>query len=448
MTRGAWRSAVLALAVTLTATLATSPAHAATPDQAPVVTVELRGDDTTRFVVDGRRYAGPVVFTRLADGITLTERVSIEQYLEGIAEMPFSWEVEALAAQAVAARTYLTRTLLGGRRGDAAAHAYDICATSRCQVYRGVQYVEGEGGDRWRRAVNATEDELVLYGGRPIEAVYTSMVGTRSRANQDVWPSDPVPYLQPVDSPEAGRAPFARWAIEVSAAQFVEILRADGLEVGGALVDIVVDDPPEGEGRTTLTIITEGGTDSILAPEMKGSFNRHGDVLYPGALPATTSEGRRLPEPLPSYTYDIERIEIRERPVDRFLAAGDRSGSDVVRIVGEGWGHGVGMSQWGAQIMAVDGATHEEILTHYYTGTTVSPAPDLVPDTVVVGLSTGATDVVVDVEGTASLLVNGIPFTSVAAGTWVVRSVSGALALIPGDGAPAVAPFDTRPWPR
>ena len=448
MRRLAASTALLVLASIIVSTLGAAPAAAAPPEAAPVVTLELRGDAATRFVVDDRRYAGPMVFTRLADGITVSERASIEQYLEGIAEMPFSWEAEALAAQAVAARTYLARTLLGGRRGDAAVHAYDICATSRCQVYRGTQYVDGDGGERWRRAVTTTRDELVLYRDRPIEAVYTSMVGTRSRANQDVWPSDPVPYLQPVDSPERGRAPFAEWTIEVTSAQFVEILRADGLDVGGALVGIAVDDPPEGSGRTSLTIVTEEGTDSILAPAMKGSFNRHGDVLYPGALPASTAEGRRLPEPLPSYTYDIEHLAAPTRSIDRFLADGDRQGADVVRIVGEGWGHGVGMSQWGAQIMATEGATHEEILAHYYTGTTVTVAPDLVPDSVVVGLETGAAGVIVDVEGTATLLVNGIPFTSVAAGTWEVRAVSGTLAIVPGDGVAPLAPFDTRPWPR
>ena len=111
-------------------------------------------------------------------------------------------------------------------------------------------------GSMGRAAVNTTASEVVLYDGRPIEAVYTSMVGSRSRANQDVWASNPVPYLQPVDSPEVGVAPYAEWSVTVTAQQFVQILRAGGLDVGGSLESIVVDDPPEGSGRTEITAIT------------------------------------------------------------------------------------------------------------------------------------------------------------------------------------------------
>jgi stage II sporulation protein D len=444
MRRVLWCAVIGAVLATLSAT----PVRAASTDDARIVTIELVGDGTTRFEVDGRRYAGPMVITRHADGLGLTERATIEQYLEGIAEMPFSWAGEALAAQAIAARTYLTRTLSGGRRGDAAVHEYDICATNRCQVYRGVQLVEGESGDRWRRAVTLTEDELVLYGGRPIEAVFTSMVGSRSRANQDVWPSDPVPYLQPVDSPEVGVAPYAEWGFEISAAQLVEILRADGLEVGGDLIDLIVDDPPEGQGRTEITVVSEMGTDSILAPAMKGSFGRHADELYPGSLPARLTDGSRLPEPIMSYTYDMARIEVPPRAIDALLPSEDRVGRDLVRFSGEGWGHGVGMSQWGAQIMALDGATHRDILQHYYTGATVARVPSLVPDEVVVGLSWGRSEVEVSITGTATLLVNGVPFGAVSSGAWIVRGTRDGMVLFPAGDQPAISPIVERPWPR
>jgi stage II sporulation protein D (peptidoglycan lytic transglycosylase) len=441
------RALLCAVLVSASITASTVPAIAASLD-AQIVTIELGGDATTRFEVDGRRYAGPMVFTRQADGVGVTERATIEQYLEGIAEMPFSWARQALAAQAVAARTYLTRTLSGGRRGDAAAHDYDICATSRCQVYRGVQLVEGNSGDRWRRAVTSTRDELILYGGRPIEAVFTSMVGSRSRANQDVWSSDPVPYLQPVDSPEIGVAPYAEWGFELSPAQFVEILRADGLDVGGSLISLEVDDPPEGEGRTEITVVTEQGTDSILAPAMKGTFGRYADELYPGSLPARLGDGSRLPEPIMSYTYDVERVTTAPSPLDELLPADDRIGSDIVRFTGEGWGHGVGMSQWGAQIMALAGMGHRAILEHYYTGATVELAPDLVPHQVVVGLSWGRSEVEVTVDGTASLHVNGVPFGSISSGTWIVRSTRDGMVLIPAGDQPLPPPIVDRPWPR
>lgn len=433
--------------VALTTLAGAAPAGAEAP-ASEIVSIELVGTADTRFTVDDRRYRGPIIITNHADGLTFTERASLEQYLEGIAEVPFSWPEESLEAQVVAARTYLVRTLRGGPSADGRRYGFDICASSRCQVYRGVELVEGPSGDRWRDAVRSTSDVLVLFDGRPIEAVYSSMHGSRSRANQDVWASDPVPYLQPVDSPEVGRAPFAEWQIELTAAQFVEVLRAGGLEVGGDLQAIDVDDPPEGAGRTSVAIATEAGTDRVLAPALKGVFNRHADDLYPGSLPATRDDGGRYPQVVLSNTFDIEHISVEARPIDHVLPVADRIDRDLVRIAGEGWGHGVGMSQWGARIMAEEGATHAEILQHYYTGTTVERAPDLVPDDVVVGLDWERREIAVDVEGSAELRVNGVPFTGLAAGTWIVRSTRSGIAVVPMDDAMPTPPIALRPWPR
>lgn len=423
-------------------------AHATDRSSGHVVSIELVGGAESRFVVDDRTYRGPIVITRYDDGLAFTERASVEQYLEGIAEVPFSWPEASLEAQVVAARTYLVRTLAGGRSGDGRTYGFDICATSRCQVYRGVDLVEGSSGDRWRDAVRGTEDVLVLHEGRPIEAVYSSMHGSRSRANQDVWASDPVPYLQPVDSPEVGRAPFAEWRIEVTADQFVQVARAGGLDVGGELLALDVDDPPEGAGRTSIVIVTTHGTDSVLAPALRGVFNRHADDLYPGSLPADRPGGGRYPQVVLSHTYDIEHISVEPRAFDHLLPGPERIDRDLVRFDGEGWGHGVGMSQWGARIMAEEGATHGEILEHYYTGTTVVTAPQLVPDEVVVGLAWGRSQIRVEVAGGAELRVNGVPFTNLPDGGWILRSTSGGIGIVPVDPSPAAPRLGDRAWPR
>ena len=443
-------TAAVVAVITVAMAFAAAPgrsAMAGEPVDKQVQTIELVGTTDTRFHIEGRPYSGPIRLTIYDDGIAVVETVSIETYLEGIAEMPFSWPAEALRAQAVAARTYLARRLLPGRRGDAAAHNYDICATSRCQVYRGVQLVEGASGDRWRDAIASTSGEVLLYEGRPIEAVFTSMVGSRSRSNQDVWASDPLPYLQAVDSPEIGIAPYAQWRVEVTGRQFVEILRADGFDVGGALLSIDVDDPPEGVGRTTITVQTTRGTDSVLARKLKGVFSRRGDELYPGALPMRLDGGGKLPEPLLSYTFDISFESNPATPVDFLLPADDRSGVDRVVFEGEGWGHGVGMSQWGARIMADDKATYDEILSHYYSGLVPDRAPALVPDRVVVGLATDLITVPIEVDGQAIVRVNGLPAGLIQDGAWVVRDSVNGLDLLPVDGQ-ATSPIAQRVWPR
>lgn len=413
-----------------------------------VQSIELIGEPSTRFEVGGRRYAGPISFTVAPGGIAFTESATIEQYLQGIAEMPFLWHAEALAAQAVAARTYLARSLLGGRSGDEARYGFDICATTVCQVYRGVQYVEGDYGDRWKAAVETTAGEVLLYNGLPIEAVYTSMVGSRSRANQDVWASSRVPYLQPVDSPEIGIAPYAEWTVQLTGDQFVAILQADGYDVGGALLAIVVDDPPEGEGRTSIEVRSTRGTDSLLAPSLKGAFNRRGDDLFPGVLPARLGEGKLLPQPLLSYTFEITHERIEPTPLDALLPSFDRQARDVVRIDGEGWGHGVGMSQWGAQIMANNGSPYDEILSHYYTGIAPQVAPSVVPENVVVGLDWGRTAIPVTLSGSAKVVVNGVYFATLLGGEWMIRSTSFGLDVVPAGPTMYVSLIGQRRWPR
>jgi len=421
-----------------------SPALAGDGPHDPIRTIELTTIGDSRIIVDGRPYRGPISLTLYEDGITVTETTSIEGYLEGIAEMPFDWNPEALKAQAVAARTYLARRLLPGRSGDEADHGYDICATNRCQVYRGVQLIERDGGVYWRDAVEDTTGEVLIYGGRPIEAVYTSMVGPRSRSNQDVWASSPIPYLQAVDSPEEGITKFFNWTVEVTPEQFVEILRADGLAVGGELISIRVDDPPEGEGRTTITIETERGTDSILAPNLKGAFNRQGDELFPGVLPARVGEGALLPEALLSYTYEIVYEPPQGPDVPELIAEAGEGDEGRVVINGEGWGHGVGMSQWGAKIMADDGSTYDDILSHYYSGLEPQAAPEFVPETVVVGLDTELDDVHFEIEGLANVRIDDAYRGIASGGAWRASVADSGIVLVSENPFSAVLPIPLR----
>ena len=425
------------IAMALMISMGVSPAFAAGEQAEPIQTIELATVGDSRIIIDERPYRGPITLSLYEDGITVTETTSIEGYLEGIAEMPFDWHPEALKAQAVAARTYLARRLLPGRSGDEAAHGYDICATNRCQVYRGVQLIERDGGVYWRDAVEETTGEVLIHANTPIEAVYTSMVGSRSRSNQDVWASAPVAYLQAVDSPEQGIAKFFSWTVEVTPEQFVEIVKADGLRVDGDLLAISVDDPPEGEGRSTITIHTQGGTDSILAPNLKGAFNRQGDELFPGVLPARVGNGSLLPEPLLSYTFEITYEPPVGVDVPDLLPVGDQPDGARVVINGEGWGHGVGMSQWGAKILADGGSTYAEILSHYYSGLEPETAPQFVPETVVVGLDTELDSFQFDIEGLSTVLIDGRYRGIAPGGTWTASRVGHRIVLVSGD------PFST-----
>ena len=145
--------------------LPVEPAAAARPEGV-VIEVSAAGD--TYLEMEGRRYRGPFRVSADSDGVAVVESMSLDAYLEGIREVPFVWDEEALAAQVVAARTYLAWTLADGRTDTGQRIGYDICATAACQVYAGVDAILEEDGDRWRAAV---EPERGLLRGfwRPRE---------------------------------------------------------------------------------------------------------------------------------------------------------------------------------------------------------------------------------------------------------------------------------------
>nr|WP_326184624.1 stage II sporulation protein D [uncultured Oscillibacter sp.] len=258
-------------------------------------------------------------------------------YLVGVvrAEMPASFEPEALRAQAVAARTYtLYKIRSGGNHGDTA----DICTDSTCcQAYIDEERARsnwGDDADAYERkiedAVTSTDGEVILYGGVPILAVFHSSSAGLTRAAGEVWLND-LPYLQAVDSPEGEDAvPNYYSRVEFTAEDFREKFLAAhpeadlsgpvGQWLGGAVTD----------SAGSVATLSVGGV------TVKGTEIR-------------TLLGLR------SACFEWEA----------------RDGKLVFYVTG--YGHGVGMSQYGANQMARDGATYREILTHYYTGVTVEP---------------------------------------------------------------------------
>ena len=106
----------------------------------------------------------------------------------------------------------------------------------------------------------------------------------------------------------------------------------------------------------------------MLASEIKGAMNRQGSNLYPDLLPGLRTDGKRLPQALPSYNFAVSytaRSDLPQGVLD-YLLPEDATRVGSVSFVGQGWGHNLGMSQYGALAMAQDGADYREILAHYY----------------------------------------------------------------------------------
>jgi stage II sporulation protein D len=407
---------------------------------APASAAEFEGDRVEISVssegyleLNDRRYRGPFVVTAESDGLAFVERVGLEAYLEGIREVPFSWERHALAAQAVAARTYLAWTLSEGRTGAGRRIGYDICATAACQVYAGVEAVLGPEGDRWRAAVAATAGEILIFEGTPARAFYSSTTGGRTRNIEDIWPgSAPAPYLVGVPSP-GEESPFVEWSWELPAFLMHRLLEEADV-ASGEIQSVTSRTTEDGEGPWMVDIVSDSGTVSLDTWELRARINRAASIM-PLRLPATNDEGRVYPTTILSPQYTI-RSEIR---IGRFHNEVYPNPHYVVE--GGGWGHLIGMSQFGAQAMAESGATYPEILAHYYGGLTPVPGESFLPDDLLVGLMVGADSVSVSSDSLLRADIDGEVHEAPAPGVWEFDWEDGRIRVkVPRANPPLVPP--------
>jgi stage II sporulation protein D len=410
-----WRA--LGVAVLIAGTMISGQAASAKDHHRPVVVSPLRliADARSTLTVGGlHAYAGDLLLSSASDGLVVVNRLPLEKYLLGLNEVPLDWPIEALRAQAIAARTYALHTLSQPRGGAAATYGFDICASVECQVFSGADVLRlSSDGQRWVEAVTSTAGTAVLYRGDPILARYHSTSGGRTFDNEQIFPSEGAyPYLKGVTSISEGRSPLYRWRVVFRLTSAQRILERAGSWAGGRLrsvrtiasaSDAHYPDLLFEARRKSLRMSTEEFRDIAreLAPAM---FPK----LYPS--PADTSAGR-LPETLPSNRF---RAESRGRRM-------------IVR--GRGWGHGVGMSQWGAEGMARQGASSGQILDHYYSGVEIDEFPD--PGPIDVGVAWARSEVTVSgafriVDGENKVIVEA------AAGTWRFRPAGpGAVAIDP-----------------
>lgn len=268
----------------------------------------------------------------LSDGTV--EKRTLGDYLWGVvaAEMPASFRPEALKAQAVAARTYWASS--GSKHENA-----DVCTDSGCcQAWVSRQEALagwGERGEEYAgritRAVGETDGLCVLYEGRPIRALFFSSAPGSTVDAQAVW-GTAAPYLVSVESPEGDEVPNYHSRLTLTAKEVREL-------IGGRHPDADLSGAP-------------GEWFSDFAREPSGTVN----TVRVGGVTLKGGEVRSLLG-LRSACFTV-------------TAAGDQLTFDVT-----GYGHGVGMSQYGANAMAAEGKDFREILTWYYTGTEVAPYP-------------------------------------------------------------------------
>lgn len=323
----------LAVSAILMAALFLLPLAAVVPFREELFARESPMDETEAEPFVSGELDGDVLL-RVLDGGEVRE-MDLGSYLVGVvrAEMPASFELEALKAQAVAARTYTIHKIQGGgKHGDTA----DICTDSTCcQAYLHEEAArENWGADadqfetKVENAVAGTDGQMILYGGAPILAVFHSSSAGLTRAAGDVWLND-LPYLRAVDSPEAtDTIPNYYSRMEFTAQEFRE-------KVLAACPDANLSGSVDGWLKDAVT-------------DSAGSV----DTLSVGGV---TVKGTQLRSML-GLRSACFAWEVQDKTLVFYVT---------------GYGHGVGLSQYGANRMAEEGADYQEILTHYYTGVTI-----------------------------------------------------------------------------
>lgn len=286
------------------------------------------------------RYRGKLEIIRQSDGrLAIIDHVTFDEYLRGLAEVPRSWPYETLKAQVVAARSYGLYHL-AHRTTAAEKLGYDICSTDQCQVYRGVQVEQGPFGDAWIRAVTETRGRALLYSGDPIQAFYHST--SPGKTKRSFPGGTPLPYLSSVDGQDDD-SPLARWTVQVPLAHLGPILAEDGSWSGGKLSAVSLD-------GSTVRLSGSGGSDSLAKSDFRNALNREASCVYPDRYPTAGSTGSKLPQTVPSIDFTLKQ-----------------EGDNAV-LTGRGWGHGVGMSQYGARSLGERGRSYADILGYFYAG--------------------------------------------------------------------------------
>ncbi len=329
----------------------------------------------------GYKWYGGFEYRRSTGGnLNVINVVDVDDYVKGVLpyEMSPAWPLEALKAQAVCARTY---ALLQTKHRD--SYRFDVCTTTDCQVYQGAN----QASALTDRAVEETAGMAAMYGDKYAETYYYASNGGASESSENVW-SMPLPYLVGKEDPYEGTIsiPDYVYTMTYSYSQLSALLKSKGYSIGTVSSAYVSRTTPTGNvaeitfrdtaGKTV--VITKEACRSVLETKSMrftisgggsgGSWqvNPSGGALssLSGAYTVTAS-GVSAYEGGDAYVITASGVSRLQKP-----PAVSGSGSGIT-ISGTGWGHGVGMSQYGAKAMAELGRTYEEILHFYFTGITI-----------------------------------------------------------------------------
>lgn len=324
-------------------------------------TIDFYGN-TDFITCQNRQYRGYITLVLNANGILIINNVGHDKYLYGVVgrEMSEGFPIEALKAQAVAARNY---AVVNKKRHS--SEGFDLCNGVHCQAYGGVS-AEGESVCR---AVDETAGKVLLYKGSVVECYYFSSDGGHTENSENVWVAE-LGYLKGKSDPyeNAYEIPNYNWSVTFTAEQIENTLAQRGIKIG-KITDVNITEYSE-NGYAKKMVIT--GTDgekeyskdnirAALPNQLRSnlfSLTKGGEEALATVL---TANGKK----------EITVSKSTVLSVDGKTVIGGGTNGEYT-FVGKGYGHGVGMSQYGAKGMAEKGFTYIDILKFYYTDTEIS----------------------------------------------------------------------------
>jgi stage II sporulation protein D len=267
--------------------------------------------------IGDRWYRGKTRLVNQGGQITAVNHVDIEQYLYSVvgAEAVASWPIEALKAQAVAARTYALH-----KRSQSKNPNYDVDTTTATQVYKGL---DSEYSSTVQ-AVGQTNGQVMTYNGQTILAVFHSSSGGHTENVEDIW-SSRLPYLRGVVDYDQS-APVYQWTKTFTGRELGNLISGVGT------VTAMTPERTTPQGRViTMRVTGTGGTTRISGENLRKALNLRSTLVSVSPL-----------------------------------------GNGSFQVYGKGFGHGVGLSQWGAESLAQQGLNYQQILGHYYSSASLS----------------------------------------------------------------------------
>jgi stage II sporulation protein D len=291
-------------------------------DGARGIGFRLRSDRPIRL--NARDYPATLELIRNGDGIAVVNELPLEDYVVGVirAEASDRWPLEALHAQAIVARTYAAY-----QRGLNAAKPYHIVASSANQQYAGQVPPSSPAWD----AARDTAGQVMLWEGQLFPAFYHSESGGYTEDPRTVFAARNMPGLVPVRCPFSTSSPFYYWNVDLRVSDLSDMLRKGDVAVG----TVTAIDVSERTPSLRASVVTIHGS--------RGSVRLRGNDF------------RRI------VGYDTLKSTLFAVAIDGSMA----------RFAGRGYGHGVGMCQWGAKGMADQGYQARQILAFYYRGATL-----------------------------------------------------------------------------